>query len=189
MCFWEKNLKKVLIITYHFPPKTTVASLRLLGLAKYLPEHGWKPIILTPAMPARSNSDFNVKLIETQYHDVLSSWKKRLGFHPAKDIQHQLGTVTSNNNSFNLINWFSTFSKKLICYPDGQKGWYPFATKAAEEFLQREGADAIISSSSPVTSHLIAKYLKTKFNTPWVADLRDLWTQNHYFSYNRVDQL
>lgn len=45
-----------------------------------------------------------------------------------------------------------------------------------------EKIDAIISTSSPVTAHLIAIKLKQKYNIPWVADLRDLWTQNHYIN-------
>lgn len=182
-------MKKVLAIFYYFPPNMAVASLRSRGLAKYLPEYGWEPIILTPAIPARSNStfNFNVRLIETKYHDVITSWRKRLGLNPNRDvtIQRQLGT-TGSNNSFNVINWLIKLSKEFIAYPDEQKGWYPFAIKAAEEFLQKESVDAIISSSNPVTSHLVAKHLKTKFNIPWVADLRDLWTQHQYYSHSFI---
>ena len=182
-------MKKVLIIAYSFPPKPSIASVRSGGLAKYLPDYGWEPIILTPAMSERSNSTFNfkVKFVETKYRDVLASWKKRLGLNPDRSvmIQQKPGTDGSNN-SFNLINWLIKFSNKTIAYPDEQKGWYSFAIKAAEEFLQKESVDAIISSSYPVTSHLIAKYLKTKFDIPWIADFRDLWTQNHYVSYNFI---
>jgi HEPN domain-containing protein len=52
--------------------------------------------------------------------------------------------------------------------------------------LQNEDINAIISSSSPVTSHIIAKELKNKHKIPWVADLRDLWTQNHSYHYGNI---
>jgi len=185
-------LKKVLIIAYGFPPNPWVASLRSGGLAKYLPDYGWQPVILTPAMSERSNStsNFKVKFVETKYRDVLASWRKRLGLNPDRSVMIQQKPGTDGSiNSFNIINCLIKFANKTIAYPDEQKGWYPFAIKASEEFLQKERVNALISSSSPVTSHLIAKYLKTKFNIPWVADFRDLWTQNHYLSYNFIRKI
>jgi len=183
-------LKKVLIIAYYFPSRVTVGSLRQRGLAKYLPEFGWEPIILTPAVPESSNININIKQIRTQYHDVIASWRKRLGLNPnrAITVQQQLGTTGSNNSS-KIIDWLIKISKEFIAYPDEQKGWYPFAVKAAKEFLRKETVDALISSSSPVTSHLIAKHLKTKFNIPWIADFRDLWTQNHYYPYSLIRKI
>jgi len=71
-----------------------------------------------------------------------------------------------------------------VChYPDKEKSWKTPAIKVAEEFLANEKVDAIISSSSPVTCHIIAKELKNKHTIPWIADLRDLWTQNHAYPY------
>ncbi|WP_054864894.1 glycosyltransferase [Methanosarcina barkeri] len=46
--------------------------------------------------------------------------------------------------------------------------------------------DAIISSSSPIISHIIAHDLSEKYNIPWIADLRDLWTQNHYCTHSKI---
>ena len=112
-------MKKVLIIAYSFPPNPAVSSLRIRGMVKYLPEFGWEPIVLTPAMPERSNSIFNVKLVETPYHDVLASWRKRLGLNPdrAVQIQRELDTAGSNNssnNTFKLINRFIKLSKHFF---------------------------------------------------------------------------
>ena len=56
-------MKKVLIITYHFPPKPGIAPIRPAGLAKYLPENGWEPIVLTSLLPVRPETPF--KVIET----------------------------------------------------------------------------------------------------------------------------
>ena len=58
-------MKKVLIITHHFPPRPTVASLRLQGLAKYLPRFGWEPIILTTILPGQPPNF--AKVIQTPY--------------------------------------------------------------------------------------------------------------------------
>ncbi len=176
-------IKKVLIITYYFPPRSSVASLRLKGLAKYLPEFGWKPVILTAALPGYPNQRF--KVIQTPYPGDLSDlWKKRLHLCPDKGFQEQIEillAIRGRRKSFTAK--LITIIKGLFVYPDDQKRWYPFAVKTGMKIMKEGNFKAIISSSGPVTTHLIAKELKIKYNVPWIADLRDLWTQNHYYSY------
>jgi len=72
---------------------------------------------------------------------------------------------------------------EIFHYPDKEKRWKPFAINAGDKLLANEKVDAIISSSSPVTCHIIAKELKNKHKIPWIADLRDLWTQNHAYHH------
>ncbi len=74
--------------------------------------------------------------------------------------------------------------REVFTYPDAQKSWLQPALKAAEELFHEEGYEAIISSSGPYTSHIIAHRLKEKYDVPWIADLRDLWTQNHDYPYS-----
>lgn len=175
------TMRKVLIITFFFPPHPEVGGLRIQGLAKYLPEFGWEPIILAPKLPGKPDKRF--KVIQTPYHDIISSWKKRFGFRADKTVKEQLG-VRSKKNKRTLVDYLITLAMEVIAYPDAQKGWYPYAVKAAEDIIKQEKVDAIISSSKPETCHLIAKELKVKYSIPWIADLRDLWTQNHYYPYS-----
>ncbi|MBI5739849.1 MAG: glycosyltransferase [Nitrospirae bacterium] len=72
--------------------------------------------------------------------------------------------------------------KEILYFPDRQKGWYKFALKKASEYVEREKVDVVMSTSPPVTSHLIAGKLKKKHNIPWVADLRDPWTTNQFYN-------
>jgi len=81
------------------------------------------------------------------------------------------------------------FYSEMVHYPDNDRNWKTSAIRAAEVFLANEKVDAIISSSSPVTCHIIAKELKNKHKLPWVADLRDLWTQNHAYPYSILRKL
>ncbi|HWQ95742.1 MAG TPA: hypothetical protein VN368_00065 [Candidatus Methylomirabilis sp.] len=57
------------------------------------------------------------------------------------------------------------------------------AISTCDKLFRDENFNAMISSSSHVTNHLIARELKNKYGLPWIADLRDLWTQNHYYHY------
>jgi len=181
--------KRVLVITYYFPPRPSIASLRLRGLAKYLPEYGWEATILTAALPGEPEPRFTV--VQTPYPgDATACWKRKLGLSPNKGLQEQIGiprSIRESKASFTtrVIN----LAKAIIAYPDDQKGWYPFAVSAGHDLLNKERFDALLSSSGPVTCHLIARELKKRHGIPWIADLRDLWTQNHYYPYGPIRRL
>ena len=173
----NSRLKKVLIIAYCW-------GTRIPGLAKYLPEFGWQPIILTA--PVSEKSDLQCRVIETGYYDILGSLKKLLRVNPAEDIRREVKKRLGVTSKKTAVDFFLTLCGALINYPDSERGWNPFAVNVGSKLLQKENIDAIISSSSPVTSHLIAKELKIKYKIPWIADLRDLWSQNHNYHYGRL---
>lgn len=179
--------RRVLVIAYYFPPRPGVGSLRAKGLAKYLPEYGWEPIILTAALPEKPESRF--KVVETPYPgDVTAYWKRKLGLAADKGFQEQIGiprALREGKTSF-FTRRVITLAKAFIAYPDDQKTWYPFAVSAGRDLLKMEKFDALISSSGPVTCHLIARELKARYEIPWIADFRDLWTQNHYYPYGSL---
>jgi glycosyltransferase involved in cell wall biosynthesis len=148
------------------------------ALAKYLPEFGWECVILTTAIPG--NPDKLFKIIQTDYTDVIQVWKRRLGLKPNEDAKKKLNISTTKNKR-SLIDIILTYLVEIISYPDDRKGWKSFATNGAEDYFKHQRVDILLSSSAPVTSHFIAKDLKKKYKIPWVADLRDLWSDNHYF--------
>ena len=178
--------KKVLIITYFFPPRPGVASLRLRGLAKYLPEFGWDPIILTPELPDKPDPRYRV--IQTPYPgDISARWKERLGLKAEKGFQEQVGIPKAlaerkSSPTTKVINTIKT----IIAFPDEQKQWLKPAIQEGERLFREEHIDAVLSSSGPVTCHLVARELKRKYGVPWLADFRDLWTQNHYYPYGKI---
>jgi glycosyltransferase involved in cell wall biosynthesis len=87
---------------------------------------------------------------------------------------------------YSSLSWLYRSGEAIVNYPDPEKGWRPFAVEAGERLLKNGDIEAMISSSSPVTSHIIAKDLKNKYQTPWLADLRDLWSQNHNYHYGPI---
>lgn len=164
-------MKKVLIISYYFAQNESIGSIRLQGLTKFLPYFGWEPTILTIKANKKTNS--NNRIIETPYDDILIKWKKRLGLKPEETVKGRLNLpVHKNKKTFvdNIYNWW----EEIFAYPDANKGWYKYAVDAGDKLLENESFDAIISSSSPVTTHLIAKKLKDKHDIPWIADLRPM---------------
>jgi glycosyltransferase involved in cell wall biosynthesis len=68
--------------------------------------------------------------------------------------------------------------RRVLFFPDDQVLWIPFAARAGQEVLARNYVDAIYSTSSPVSSHLIAGILHDRTRVPWVAEFRDPWVDN-----------
>ena len=174
-------MKKVLLIGYPFPLRRG-GSPRLLGLAKYLPEFDWEPIILSA--PLEALPDIGLRIIETPYHDSLHFWKKILGLKPNDDIRSQVKQKLGVSSSKSWLDFILTRLGEIVNYPDSEKGWRPSALKTGDELLKQEAFDAIISTSAPFTAHIVARELKIKHGIPWLADLRDLWSQNHNYTYS-----
>ncbi len=174
-------MKKVLLITYFFPPREAVASHRSGGLAKYLPEFGWEPTIVTANLPSAPNPRYRV--IEVEESDILIEWKRRLGFSLNKTFRAHLGQSEKKDT---CVDFFLNVAREILAYPDYNKNWYQIVIPVASEILENEKYDAIISTAGPYTTHIIAHNLKKKYNIPWLADFRDLWTQNPYFSHSRI---
>jgi hypothetical protein len=180
-------MNKVLIITYHFPPRPTVASLRPLGLAKYLPEFGWEAVILTAALPGRPDPQFQV--VETSRRDsAVLGWGKRLfKLDPEQALMAQTAQLKNKlgiKSERSPLDILLAAIGEVTAYPDAQKGWRRLAVEAGRDILQQQEIKALITTSPPVTTHIIAKRLKDEFKVPWVADFRDLWTQNYYYPYS-----
>lgn len=179
-------MKKVLIITnlYH-------ASPRIPGLCEYLPEFGWEPVVLvTPFAPDKDEAgpprDFRdkVKTIEVPYRGLILIIRNFLGFKSSEGSRSQL------EKKFGKKSWFSQLVRKLLilgasvlAYPDEMRSWRAPTIRAGKKIIFEEKIDALLSSSSPVTSHRVAQALQKSSKLPWLADFRDLWTQNHNYPY------
>jgi len=178
-------MKKVLLISF-FSISRPGGSFRPEPLAKYLPQFGWQPIILTPFLSDKS--DAQLRIIETPYRDVLGFWKRLFRLSADEGIRRQVKKGFGITSPRSLVDFIFVLCEEFMSYPDLFRGWKPFAIKAGEELLQNEHMDAMISCH-PVTSHIIASDLKTKYGIPWIADFADLWSQNHGYPYGPIRKL
>ncbi|MGD0780426.1 MAG: glycosyltransferase [Dehalococcoidales bacterium] len=173
------DFKKVLIIV-HLPR----SSPRIAGMVKYLPEFGWQPIILTGT--TTQYKDLPARIIETPYRNALGRLGNLFKFKPDEDIRRQIKDGLNITSRKSILDLFLNFASEVINYPCLDKNWMPYAIEAGRKLLQNERIDALFSTSQPIISHLIAKQLKTEFKMPWLADLRDLWSQNANYGYSRL---
>lgn len=178
-------MKKVLIIAFFWP--YTFGSKRVIGLAKFLPQFGWQPLILTAPLEHKAPAPFQI--IETGYFGFLGRACKFLGAKPNQDLgnqlQQQLGQIPAFYKS--PLRFFYNLLKEIAAYPDEHKNWQAPAWQAASRIISQQKIAAVISIW-PVSSHLIAQKIKQQYRLPWLADFPDLWSQNAAYPYSRYRQ-
>lgn len=176
-------MKKVLIITYYWPPSGGSGVQRWLKYVKYLRRFGIEPIVLTvdPLDAVYPNIDHSFKKeipedIEIHYaraNSPLTLYKKirkkpvpKSGFAGEKQP--------------NIIDSFFRFIRGNFYIPDARKGWNKAAYNTAKEIIIKNKIDTIITSSPPHSTQLIGKKLKQHLKVKWICDLRDPWTEIFY---------
>jgi len=177
--------KKVLVISYAFPPTNAIGALRVGKLVKYLPEFGWEPVVLTAnirqdvpqTLPVEINK---ANIVRTPYFYLNPALNYRRS-RPRGDTS--ISKPTSRGRTFssslrplarlatNLVAQLPILHN-LLFEPNG---WYFYAVREGLKLLKNNDIKVIFSSSQPRLSHLIAARLHNKTKIPWVAEYRDLW--------------
>lgn len=178
-------MKKVLIVTYYWPPAGGPGVQRVLKFAKYLPEYGWQPIVLTvkhgvyPAIDKSLEKEVPdaCRVYKTQILEPSFAYKKFIGMHKDERIPISILAKKPRGVKRRIANWI----RLNLFIPDAKRGWQFFAVKEGKNILEKEKPDLIFSSSPPPTVHLIARKLSKKSGIPWIADFRDPWTDIHYY--------
>lgn len=174
-------MRKVLIVTYYFPPSGGPGVQRVLKFAKYLPQLGYEPVILTVDegdYPAKDESLLKsippeIKVIRTKIFEPYGMYRRLTGKKPgsAVDVEN-----IPTGKKRRPAERFAEFIRSTFFVPDARVGWLPFAVSGGMEAVAHDGIDIIYSSSPPYTSALIAGSIKRKSGLPWVMGLRDPWT-------------
>lgn len=182
--------KKILIITYYWPPAGGPGVQRWLKFAKYLPEFGWKPVIYTPENPSYPLLD------ESLMKDV----PKDLEIVKTKIWEpYQLAEKLNKSNKKFKAGQFDvgknqSWKSKLSIWvrgnffiPDARVFWVKPSVKFLEQYLKENQIEVVLTSGPPHSLHLIGLHLKKKLpNLKWVADFRDPWTEISYYKHLKL---
>ena len=177
-------MNKVLIITYYWPPSGGAGVQRWLKFAKFLPEHGWEPVILTvdpeyAAYPAVDNSlaeelPVNIKVHKTPATDWFRFYSSDKTKIPSA------GFASNSGNSFKSK--ISRFIRGNFFIPDPRRGWNRHAFIKACQIIEKEKIVTFVTTSPPHSTQLIGIKLKKKYpELKWIADIRDPWTDIYYY--------
>lgn len=175
-------LKKVLIITYYWPPSGGVGVQRWLKFTKYLPDWGWEPIILTPSNPAFDLKDPSLakdvrpetEVLKIPIWEPYSLVEKLSGKKGQQNLNRGMALEGEKKGVFSrLFPWM----RGNLFIPDPRVFWVRPATDFAVRILESNQIEAIITTGPPHSVHLIGQKLKKKSGLPWIADFRDPWTK------------
>jgi len=188
------------MVLYFYPPVGGISMSRNVRNVQYLPEHGWRPVVLTPRNASYHLKDpstlamipDDTRVIRTRSLEaahirpfvvgllgalgrslsrVRSESRRNAGDQARGTTAEPSATPASPSGRLERIRY-------RLFFPDDQIGWIPFALIAAIRAHRSTPFDAIYSTSSPISAHIVAGLLKRWTGLPWIAEFRDPWLGN-----------
>ncbi len=180
--------KKILVISYYWPPASGGGIQRILKFCKYSIELGFEPTVITGTVESLKLKDTS---LEEDSHNIIVH-RVPLWFDPVRWFISKNKDKKKNSNqnkkyaSFNLIKKIKIYVSNFIWLnffiPDSKIGLYFSARKKIKNILEHEYFDAVITTGPPYTPHLLGLFIKKKYNLPWIVDVRDPWVENNVYN-------
>jgi len=183
-------LKRVLIISYYWPPAGGISIIRPVKLAKYLRRHGWEPVICTAKDPHYPFEDEkgvldvpkDVEIIKVPIVEPYEIYKKLTG----QKQKSALADVIQNAPKRSFLHKLSVWIRGNFFIPDARCLWINPVVKELTTYLKNHPVDAIITTGPPHSVNRIGYLLKQKLHLPWLADFQDPWTQVDYYRHFKI---
>jgi glycosyltransferase involved in cell wall biosynthesis len=177
-------VRTVLFITYYYPPSVDAGAKRAEGFARYLPEHGYDPIVLTVcdgnyqvAGPGPATEPASV--VRVPERTFLPS---RARAAPGDGVLPRAPSA--------LARLLRRLYREAFHHPDAYWGFHGPALRRALQIIERQQVDVVLTTSSPFTLLRTGHALRARTRLPWVADLRDLWVHSHFgYPHSRLRRL
>lgn len=183
--------KKVLIITYYWPPAGGPGVQRWLKFVKYLPQFGVEPIVYCPSNPIYPQTDDS--LLDEVTKDItilkqpINEPYKLAGFF-SKDTKIISKGIIPEEKKQNFVQKAMLFVRGNFFIPDARKNWIKPSVRYLSTYIKDYGIDTIITTGPPHSLHIIGLRLKKKLNINWIADFRDPWTTIGYHKQLKLTQ-
>lgn len=201
-------MKKVLIITYYWPPSGGSGVQRWLKFAKYLPQYGWEPVIYTPENPEANAVDPallkdvrpDITVLKTKITEPYGIYKALSGAKGGRSAREsgkdqtekasaspiKANLIGSADNSFK--HRLSLFIRGNFFIPDPRFLWIRPSVKYLIRYLKTHPVEAIVSTGPPHSMHLIAQRVSQQTGIKWIADFRDPWTEMFFFKHLKLSR-
>ncbi len=176
--------KKLLIITYYWPPAGGPGVQRWLKFVKYLPDFGIEPIVYVPENPSYPIIDENlISEISEKATIIKRPILEPYGFAAffSKNKTKKISSgIIPNTKKQSFLDKMLLWIRGNVFIPDARVLWVKPSVSFLEKYILENDIETIITSGPPHSLHLIGLELKMKCNINWLADFRDPWTTIGY---------
>ena len=181
--------RRVLIITYYWPPCGGSGVQRWLKFAKYLPAAGWQPVIYTPENPEYQGIDHSLEeeippeaeIVKRPIIEPYGIYRKLMGHGSTTDMKVLTSTEDETPGGKSWKQRLSLWVRSNLFVPDPRVGWVRPSVRFLKKYLREHPVDVIVTTSPPQSLHLIGERLHRELGIPWIPDFRDPWTQMYWF--------
>lgn len=189
-------MKRVLIITYYWPPTGGSGVQRWVKFSKYLPSEGWQPVIYTPLNPDVNSSQDDTLLkdipaeaevIKRKIVEPYSIGRKLMGGSVIKLKDGEVNPINGEKKS--LKQKISLWIRGNFFIPDPRVWWVRSSVKFLTKYLKDHPVDVIVTTGPPQSMHLIGRGVHRATGIPWISDFRDPWTKMYYYKHLHLTKL
>lgn len=179
-------MKRLLIISYYWPPTGGSGVQRWVKFTKYLTRMGWHCIVYTPSNPEQLARDESlltdispdVEVVKRPIREPYALYRK---FFKASDKGAGVNQLNGQKKTF--AQKLAVLLRGNLFVPDPRVGWVRPSVWFLTKFLKDNAVDAVVTTGPPQSMHLIGQGLKRRTGVRWIADFRDPWTEMHYFKH------
>jgi len=181
----NSDVRRLLVITYHFPPDGAIGGQRWAGLSKYLARLGWEVHVITASAgdPKHCTPGVHrhVRRRRRTLNDAYKTAASRLRQTSTGDSQ----VVPPNPDQprpFSLLRPIAVARRILgssMYLPDHGRGWVGRATGAARALLRERKFDVVITSGPPHSAHFAGMFATVGRDAQFWIDMRDPWSLTH----------
>lgn len=187
-------MKKVLFITYYWPPSGKASIQWPLDIMNHIQKSGWQPIVLTTKDESFTQRDDSLLkkvnpewiVLKAKAIEPFNLYKKFIGKKPDEKL---VASETISLENKTLTHRISIWIRMNLFVPDARVGWYFPAVSEGKKFLSKERVNAIVSVGPPHTTHLVAKKLSSEFDIPFYPVFIDPWVDISYYRNFKRNQL
>ncbi|MDM1397865.1 glycosyltransferase family 4 protein [Myroides odoratimimus] len=185
--------KKVLIISYYWPPAGGPGVQRWLKFVKYLPSFDIEPIVYIPENPSYplldSSNDQEVSPEITILRKPISEPYSKAKLVSGKKTDTLSAGIIPDKKKQSFTDKLLLWVRGNFFIPDARVSWVKPSVAYLSKYLkENKDIETVITTGPPHSMHLIGMALKEQLNIQWIADFRDPWTTIGYHKELKLNQ-
>jgi glycosyltransferase involved in cell wall biosynthesis len=178
-------MKRLLLVSFHFPPFNAIAAVRTGKFARFLLAHGWDVRVIAARSEAPETLPLEIPaalVLHTSWTNVDAVLDRLLRLDRRRANEAPSGSAPAQAGG-GLRRRLGALRSALFHVPDNRVAWLPEALSRAQPFLGDWRPDVVYASAPPATTLLVARSLAHRYGVPWIAEFRDLWIDNPYYEF------